>query len=179
LVQIRSGGTYFVLITVHIKVHPNTTKFASHPTRPTTSLVLFVGPVYIEQQPIIVIETLSVKTTPSTSDQNPLAVFMYALKSSESQRQYPKKFKVFLDYVDLTGSLEEQAKEFVERIKKDPRWLQERFINFITYQKERIKKKEIAEGTIGNYYKATKLFCEMNFDHPIINWKKVARGQRN
>jgi hypothetical protein len=126
----------------------------SNPTRPTTSLVLFVGPVYIEQQPNIT-ERLSVKTTPSTTvpsapDQNPLTVFVYALKSSESQRQYPKRFKVFLDYVDLTGSLEEQAKEFVERIRKDPRWLQERFINFITYQKERIKKKEISEGTIGN-----------------------------
>lgn len=49
-------------------------------------------------------------------------------------------------------------------------------MNFIVYQKERVARKEISEGTIGNYYKAIKLFCEMNFDQPIINWKKIARG---
>jgi integrase len=49
-------------------------------------------------------------------------------------------------------------------------------MKFIVYQKERVSRKEISEGTIGNYYKAIKLFCEMNFDQAIINWKKVARG---
>ena len=34
--------------------------------------------------------------------------------------------------------------------------------------------KEISESTISNYYKATKLFCEMN-DLPL-NWKKISRG---
>jgi hypothetical protein len=29
---------------------------------------------------------------------------------------------------------------------------------------------------ISNYYKATKLFVEMNTDTPIINWKKIAKG---
>jgi len=43
-------------------------------------------------------------------------------------------------------------------------------MNFILFQKERVKRKEITEGTIGNYYKAVKLFCEMNFDQPIITW---------
>jgi hypothetical protein len=48
-------------------------------------------------------------------------------------------------------------------------------MKFIVYQKERVSRKEISEGTIGNYYKAIKLFCEMNFDQSIIN-SKVARG---
>lgn len=42
------------------------------------------------------------------------------------------------------------------------------------YQIERSKKGEIAESTISNYYKATKLFCEMN--ELSINWGKIAKG---
>jgi hypothetical protein len=35
-------------------------------------------------------------------------------------------------------------------------------MSFIDYEKERVRKGEIAESTIANYYKATKLFCVMN-----------------
>jgi hypothetical protein len=109
-------------------------------------------------------------------NQSPLAVFLYALKAPESIRQYPRRLKVFLDYLLLGGGIEEQAIEFVKRVTDNPKWLQDSFMNFVLLQKERVKNKEISEGTIGNYYKAVKLFCEMNFDHPVINWKKVARG---
>jgi hypothetical protein len=34
------------------------------------------------------------------------------LKSSETRRQYPKRLKLFFDYIDLTGKLEEQAAEY-------------------------------------------------------------------
>jgi hypothetical protein len=37
-------------------------------------------------------------------------------------------------------------------------------------------KGEISESTIGNYYKATKLFLEMNDALMPINWKKTSRG---
>jgi integrase len=112
----------------------------------------------------------------STVNQSPLAVFIYALKSSESQRQYPRRLKVFFDYLRLEGTIEDQATQFVKRVNDLPNWLQVSFMNFVVYQKERVKRDEITGGTIGNYYKALKLFCEMNFDHPVINWKKVARG---
>ncbi len=115
-------------------------------------------------------------TTTITSDQDPLNIFKYALKSSESQRQYPRRLKVFLDYLGLEGTIDEQARDFEKRARNIPRWLQDSLMKFILYQKERVSRKEISEGTIGNYYKAIKLFCEMNFDQPIINWKKVARG---
>jgi len=114
--------------------------------------------------------------TTSVTAQDPIRVFRYALKSSESQRQYPGRLKVFLDYLDLKGDIQDQAREFARKVKNDPKWFQESFMNFVLYQKERAKRKEISEGTIGNYYKAAKLFCEMNFDQPIINWKKIARG---
>ncbi len=114
--------------------------------------------------------------TPTTTKNNPMSVFMYALRAPESRRQYPGRLKVFLDYLGLEGTIEEQAKQFVKKAAKNPKWLHESLMNFILYQKERVNRKEISEGTIGNYYKAIKLFCEMNFDQPLINWKKIARG---
>jgi integrase len=121
------------------------------------------------------VESTSVPV-PATTHDNPMAVFMYALRAPESQRQYPRRFKVFLDYLGLEGSLEDQARQFVEMAKNDPKWFHESLMNFIVFQKERVKRKEISEGTIGNYYKAIKLFSEMNFDQPLINWKKIAHG---
>jgi hypothetical protein len=105
-----------------------------------------------------------------------MSVFRFALRSAESQRQYPRRFKVVLDFLSIPGSsLEEQAAEFV-RLAKNPGWFERSMVRFLTYQKERAAKGEISDGTIGNYYKATKLFCEMVFDSPVANWKRLARG---
>jgi hypothetical protein len=41
-----------------------------------------------------------VKTKTQT---DPMTNFMYALKAKESKRQYPHKFKMFLDYLKLEG----------------------------------------------------------------------------
>lgn len=101
-----------------------------------------------------------------------MSVFMYALRAPESQRQYPRRFKVFLGYWALDGPIEHQAKQFVKKARSDPKWFHQSLMNFIVFQKERLKRKEVSEGTIGNYYKAIKLFSEMNFDQPLINWKK-------
>jgi hypothetical protein len=39
---------------------------------------------------------------------------------------------------------------------------------------EKIDRKELAEGTLYNYVKAIKLFCNMN--DIMINWKKIGKG---
>jgi hypothetical protein len=144
----------------------------SNPTRPTIILVLFMDSFKYYD----LINTQERLSNELQINQSPLAVFLYALKAPESIRQYPRRLKVFLDYLHLGGGSEEQAIEFVKRVTDNPKWLQDSFMNFVLHQKERVKNKEISEGTIGNYYKAVKLFCEMNFDHPVINWKKVGRG---
>jgi hypothetical protein len=113
-------------------------------------------------------------TSSITVEQNPIAVFMYALKAAESRRQYPRRFKIFLNYLRLEGSLEEQAKEFLFKTKESHQWAEDVLIGFISYELERAKRREISECTIPNYYRATKLFCEMN--DIILNWKKIARG---
>jgi integrase len=151
----------------HNKKSKNNYRSVVVPTRPTIAIT---APSNKEAR------SNKSSTITSDSDQDPLAIFKYALKSSESQRQYPGRLKVFLDYLGLGGTIQEQTRVLAKKARKDPKWFQESLMKFIVYQKERVNRKEISEGTIGNYYKAIKLFCEMNFDQPIINWKKIARG---
>jgi integrase len=104
----------------------------------------------------------------------PLDSFMYALKSSESRRQYPRRLKLFFDFIGLSGTLSEQAVEFLKRSKADINSMQDNVIRFLDFHKERVRRKELAAGTVKNYYRAFKLFCEMN--DLSLNWKKISRG---
>jgi hypothetical protein len=47
-------------------------------------------------------------------------------------------------------------------------------MRFIEFQKERSANGEIAVGTIRNYYKAIKLFADMNEIHLV--WKRISKG---
>lgn len=107
-------------------------------------------------------------------DYDPMQVFTYALKASESQRQYPRRFKPFLDFLKLEGSLEEQGKQFWLKAKENPKWAEDSLMQFVRFEMERATSGEISPSTIPNYYRATKLFCEMN--DIVLNWKKIARG---
>jgi hypothetical protein len=107
--------------------------------------------------------------------QTPLYSFMYALKSSEARRQYPKRLKMLFDYLKLQGPLEEQAKHFLDKTQnKDIQWAQDNIMMFLDFHKERVRKKELAAGTLKNYYRAVKLFCEMN--DLTLNWKRISKG---
>jgi integrase len=107
-------------------------------------------------------------------EQDPLSVFTYALRAPETKRQYPRRFKVFLDFLKIGGSLQQQAITFLAAAKQNKAWAEDSFMKFIEYQKERCSTGAISESTVSNYYKATKLFCEMN--DLTLNWKKIARG---
>jgi integrase len=107
--------------------------------------------------------------------QSPLYSFMYALKSSEARRQYPKRLKMLFDYLKLPGSLEEQAIEFLNKAKQNgAQWAQQSIMIFLDFHKERVRRKELAAGTLKNYYRAAKLFCEMN--DLTLNWKRISKG---
>ena len=113
--------------------------------------------------------------------ENPLEMFMYALKAPESKRQYPKRLKVFFDFLtfnnELTHSdLENQCLEFMTKSQTDPKWANTKLMEFVLYQKERVYKDEIVYATIRNYLKAVKLFLDMNSNIPIINWKRITKG---
>jgi hypothetical protein len=107
--------------------------------------------------------------------QSPIYSFMYALKSSEARRQYPKRLKMLFDYLKLPGPLEEQAIEFLNKAKQNSaQWAQYSIMAFLDFHKERVRRKELAAGTLKNYYRAAKLFCEMN--DLALNWKRISKG---
>jgi integrase len=107
---------------------------------------------------------------------DPMTKFMYALKAKESKRQYPRRFKTFLDFLGLEGTIDEEANQFLQNMKNNPQWMEERFMDFVSFQLERVSRGEIAESTIKNYYRPTKLFCEMNGCAQLVNWKIISRG---
>ena len=124
---------------------------------------------YQQQQQLIQQRELQTRVDPMTK-------FMYALKAKESKRQYPRRFQVFLDFLKLEGSINEQAKQLLVITKTNSQWTEEKFMEFVSFQLQRVSRGEITESTIKNYYRPTKLFCEMNGCAQLINWKMISRG---
>jgi hypothetical protein len=60
-----------------------------------------------------------------------MEAFTYGLKAPESRRQYPRRFKPFLDFLNLDGSLNEQAKDFWKKAIESPRWVEDNLMKFI------------------------------------------------
>ncbi|HZB73179.1 MAG TPA: hypothetical protein VE378_00405 [Nitrososphaeraceae archaeon] len=54
--------------------------------------------------------------------------------------------------------------EFLNRAKRNDgtQWAQHSLKASLDFHKERVMCKELAAGTLKNYYRAAKLFCEMN-----------------
>ena len=109
---------------------------------------------------------------------NPLSNFLYALKSPEVRRQYPKLLKIFLDTIkfELDKPLEERFYLLFQQSVSKTKWLETKIIRFVEYQKQRVERKEIAAGTLKNYVKVIKLFCQMNEIDNLVLWKKIKIG---
>ena len=105
---------------------------------------------------------------------DPVANFLIALKAPETKRQYPKRLEVFLNFLKIDGSFEDKSFAFYQQALENPRWLSAQLVKFLQYQKERVAKGEIVESTISNYFKAIRLFCEMN--EIQINCKIIKKG---
>ena len=109
---------------------------------------------------------------------SPYANFLYALKSPEVRRQYPKLLKIFLDTIkfELDKDIEERAYLLFQQSISNKKWLENQIIRFVEHQKQRVERKEIAAGTLKNYVKVIKLFCQMNEIENLVLWKKIKIG---
>ena len=82
--------------------------------------------------------------------------FIYALNATESKRQYPTRFQVFLDFLKIDElTIGEKANKFYDLIVADDNgggreWLESQLIEFFTLQNSRVEKGEIFAGTIKN-----------------------------
>lgn len=112
---------------------------------------------------------------PTTND--PISEMLFALKSPESKRQYPKRLKVFMDHLNLDGDINGQARLLLNKAFEDPKWLENSIIRFIQAQMQRVTRNEIVPSTIQNYIKSLRTFLQMNdFLDGSLNWKKIRRG---
>lgn len=124
--------------------------------------------------------TISTTTTTTTiADFSPYLKFTYALNAPESKRQYPKRFKVFLDYLGIdieNNSIEGRVNKLYYDyiLEKGNSWLETELLKFFMLQNDRAERNEISTETIRNYYKPVKLFCDMN--NILINWKLITKG---
>jgi hypothetical protein len=110
---------------------------------------------------------------------DPWMLYLYAIKSPATKEKYLMRLGRFLDYVNMQevnkkSKLEDKARVFAKISRGDSAWAFNNIIRFIQLQKDRFNRKEITAGTIRNYVKSIKLFCQMA--DISIAWEKVTRG---
>ena len=86
-------------------------------------------------------------------------------------------FSRFLNFVGANGiTIEEMCISFFEFASQidNRKALESELMRYISFQEERIKRKEISPGTLRNYIKSVKLFFTMN--DILVNWDKIKMG---
>jgi hypothetical protein len=114
-------------------------------------IIQCVGP---DQKQTTTSSTIITLETMEATD--PWMLFLYALKAPATRDKYIQRLTKFLDFLGYIGTKEELHFEIFQS------------------KREQIDRKEMAIGTVRNYVKSIKLFCDMA-DLPIP-WAKIARG---
>jgi integrase len=105
---------------------------------------------------------------------DPWMLYLYAMRSPATKQKYLMRLRRFLSFLNLQGVLEDKARIFAEKGKNDSIWAFNSILEFLQVQIERFNRKEITAGTIRNYVKSIKLFCQMA--DVYIPWDKITRG---
>jgi hypothetical protein len=127
-----------------------------------------------EQVPTPTTTTTIETTTTTTTTTDPWMLFLYALKAPATKEKYIQRLVKFLDFLGYQGTKEEKARAFAAQAKADPANAFNSVLKFFQSKREQIDRKEIAIGTVRNYVKSIKLFCDMADVH--VPWAKIARG---
>ncbi|MDW0291085.1 MAG: hypothetical protein QN778_04130 [Nitrososphaeraceae archaeon] len=121
---------------------------------------------------------LQIQTRHTEHHQDAFSRFLYGIKSDETRRSYVSKLDFFFDFYKIEGNdIREKSKNFLEYTKKGKNITQkvtDLVLNYMYFHIQRAQKKEISRGTIRNFYKPIKLFCEMN--NVVLNWKIISKG---
>src|SRR5215208_6955272 len=119
-------------------------------------------------------------STEGHKELTPYLMFKYAIKTELTRKYYERRLKKFFDFIEFETkvlSIESRCNEFVEKSKDNINWTLSQIIRFLQYQKTRVENKEITSGTLKNFVKSLKVFCEMS--DISIPWKKITRGLPN
>ena len=63
---------------------------------------------------------------------------MYGLRAPDTRRQYRRRFQYFLDFLRISGTLEEQAKQFVSKARQNQELAQKNLIYFRVSKREEL-----------------------------------------
>jgi len=107
-------------------------------------------------------------------------LYMYGMKSPITREKYGRRLKIFFDFIKFEKNngktMEERFNLFVEKAKKDPKWLLESIFRFIIMLKQRNESKEISGATLQNYLKPIKLMCSVSdLGVPWKDYKRFAK----
>jgi integrase len=118
----------------------------------------------------------SAQVTIERRELDPWTLYLYAMKSPATKEKYSMRLGKFLNFLNLEkgGTLEDKSRAFAEKGRNDNVWAFNSILRFIQLLKERVDRKEITAGTIRNYVKSIKLFCQMA--DISIPWEKITRG---
>ncbi len=111
------------------------------------------------------------------TESDPYSAFVYGMRSPKTREKCIGRLRAFFDFIQVPeGDLTYRCKAFCERVRQEGAagWLLANLLKFLQYLRDKFERKEIAAGTVKNYYQAVKLFCDMN-DIPIP-WKKISKG---
>ncbi|MDQ3852454.1 MAG: hypothetical protein M3299_06440 [Thermoproteota archaeon] len=103
---------------------------------------------------------------------DPWLLFLYALKAPATKDKYTQRLTKFLDFLGYKGTKEEKARAFAAQAKADPNYAFNSILKFFQNKRDQIDRKEMAIGTVRNYVKSVKLFCDMA--DLQIPWVKIA-----
>jgi hypothetical protein len=105
--------------------------------------------------------TTTTITLESMEATDPWMLFLYALKAPSTRDKYIQRLIKFLDFLGYTGTKEEKAQAFAAQAKADTVFAFNSVLKFFQIKREQIDRKEMAIGTVRNYVKSIKLFCDM------------------
>lgn len=106
------------------------------------------------------VATETIPTTVGTTT-DPWMLFLYALKAPATKEKYIQRLTKFLDFLGYQGTKEEKARAIAARAKADLNYGFNSVLKFFQVKREQIDRKETAIGTVRNYAKSIKLFCDM------------------
>jgi integrase len=107
---------------------------------------------------------------------DPYTLFVYGIRSPYTKESYFRRLRGFFDAINLDKdtTFRERCNTFVHKGRNHSNWAFNNIIRSLHYQKERVQSKEITAGTLHNYVKTIKMFCEVT--DIVIPWKKITRG---
>jgi hypothetical protein len=106
---------------------------------------------------------------------DPYTIFVYSLRSPHTKESHFRRLRRFFNAISLEGpTFESRCNLFVDKAIKDQNWVFTNILRFLQFYKKRVDRKEITTGTMRNFYKTIKSFCEIS--DITIPWKKISRG---